>query len=399
VVRATFRLGVQLAAACLFFAAAQPSGAAVSVDSSTSASSDSVTALDFPHTIGAGSDRALIVAVFTRGTPSPNTAASVTYAGMSLFTVFTALTTTTAANNAQVQFFAIANPPTGTANVTVSFSIAASVVAGSVSFFGVDQSTPAEMGGAITNDDMLDIFAADAGDMILDALAAASSMGPVAPTGGQTAQYNTQEGTTATDVLGAGSTTLGTGAMIDVSWSLTATVPQYVLAAIVVNAATDPTPIDTPTATHTGTPTATATSTGTATGTATQTETGTATATATSTATATATATSTATQTATATATDTATATATATALRPDGATCSSPSQCLSTFCVDGVCCNSACDLANQSCNQPGNAGVCVDIIPAPAPAASHRALALGIVALMLLAHFRLRRARAARRR
>jgi hypothetical protein len=42
---------------------------------------------------------------------------------------------------------------------------------------------------------------------------------------------------------------------------------------------------------------------------------------------------------------------------------------------------------------------VCIDIVPAPAPAASHRTLALGIVALMLLAYCRLRLARAAPRR
>jgi len=42
-----------------------------------------------------------------------------------------------------------------------------------------------------------------------------------------------------------------------------------------------------------------------------------------------------------------------------NGTACSSASVCASGFCVDGVCCESACDGACVSCNQTGRAGKC----------------------------------------
>jgi len=45
---------------------------------------------------------------------------------------------------------------------------------------------------------------------------------------------------------------------------------------------------------------------------------------------------------------------------RPLGATCSVEIQCASGFCVDGVCCGSACTGPCRSCNQPGKDGMCV---------------------------------------
>ncbi len=46
--------------------------------------------------------------------------------------------------------------------------------------------------------------------------------------------------------------------------------------------------------------------------------------------------------------------------LNPDGLSCSADSQCLSGFCVDAVCCRTACDGICRSCNKPGRAGVCI---------------------------------------
>jgi len=42
-----------------------------------------------------------------------------------------------------------------------------------------------------------------------------------------------------------------------------------------------------------------------------------------------------------------------------NGTTCSSASACASGFCVDGVCCENACDGTCVSCNQSGRAGKC----------------------------------------
>jgi len=58
------------------------------------------------------------------------------------------------------------------------------------------------------------------------------------------------------------------------------------------------------------------------------------------------------------------------------GQSCSSGSECRSTFCVGGVCCDRACNGPTESCTMPGHAGICT--VRAAAPVASAR----GVVAL-----------------
>src|SRR5262249_28274815 len=66
----------------------------------------------------------------------------------------------------------------------------------------------------------------------------------------------------------------------------------------------------------------------------------------------------------TATATNTPTATPTNTPV-PQGGACITPSQCSTGFCVDDVCCNSAC--TSGRCDLPGQRGTCSGLAPAPA--------------------------------
>ncbi|MGH2561692.1 MAG: hypothetical protein ACRDJH_21715 [Thermomicrobiales bacterium] len=47
---------------------------------------------------------------------------------------------------------------------------------------------------------------------------------------------------------------------------------------------------------------------------------------------------------------------------QPPGQPCTTPDQCQSGLCVDGVCCTSTCDDPCQACNVPGNLGFCADI-------------------------------------
>jgi len=159
-----------------------------------------------------------------------------------------------------------------------------------------------------------------------------------------------------------------------------------------------PTVTSTPSVTSTASQTSTPTASGTATATATSTETATATATATVTQTSTETATATATATDTATATSTATATATATPTvtntpQADGASCTASGQCVSTFCVDGVCCNTACDQPLQSCNLPGAVGTCSGTT-AEAPSLSRSGVGLSLLMLSGVAVWALARRR-----
>jgi hypothetical protein len=67
--------------------------------------------------------------------------------------------------------------------------------------------------------------------------------------------------------------------------------------------------------------------------------------------------------------------------LIPEGGLCSTPSDCISEFCVDGVCCDSACDGAAESCNQSGRRGTCSHL-PAPAPPLSRKGL-FSVIALL----------------
>lgn len=149
------------------------------------------------------------------------------------------------------------------------------------------------------------------------------------------------------------------------------------------------TPTETPTATGTSTATSTETPTATATGTSTGTSTETPTATATGTSTGTPTETPTATTTGTSTDTPTPSATPT---LAPNGAACLVGTQCVSTFCADGVCCDTACTGGNVRCDIPPSPGTCTAIPQAPAPTMSPLALLLGIGLLAALAGWAMRR-------
>jgi len=72
------------------------------------------------------------------------------------------------------------------------------------------------------------------------------------------------------------------------------------------------------------------------------------------------------------------------------------PGQCLSMHCVDGVCCDTACDGPDQICNLPGREGTCLPITAAPAPALTGAGKLVGVAVLLLVAAvgIRLRRTR-----
>ena len=66
-----------------------------------------------------------------------------------------------------------------------------------------------------------------------------------------------------------------------------------------------------------------------------------------------------------------------------DGAACSTGSQCESTFCADGVCCNTACDQPFETCDAPPARGSCMAV--APTPPVSRRGIYTGLALLTLL--------------
>jgi hypothetical protein len=67
----------------------------------------------------------------------------------------------------------------------------------------------------------------------------------------------------------------------------------------------------------------------------------------------------------------------------PNGAQCGLGSQCRSTFCADGVCCDTACDRPFETCDALPTRGTCVAV--APTPPLSRRGLYTGLALLTLL--------------
>lgn len=74
-----------------------------------------------------------------------------------------------------------------------------------------------------------------------------------------------------------------------------------------------------------------------------------------------------------------------------DGQTCVDPADCISGNCVDDVCCDTACNQPNQSCNQPGNVGTCVGTAAAPALSFPLQWFAAGLVSLIAILRLRRR--------
>jgi MYXO-CTERM domain-containing protein len=82
------------------------------------------------------------------------------------------------------------------------------------------------------------------------------------------------------------------------------------------------------------------------------------------------------------TATTTATVASTPTATQiAQGGDCTDPAECSTTFCVDGVCCDTECTDPLMQCNLPGQEGTCASTAAA-APALTPWGLIAGLVLL-----------------
>ena len=127
-------VSLSVTATVVAFDAVGPSGAGASVTSGSS--------LSWNHSVtSSGSNRLLMVAVAVGAGPDTNRTLAVTYNGVAM----TSVGLVHSANQAQgyVQLFALKAPASGTLPVQVTLSGGnASLEAGSVSFTGVDQTTP-----------------------------------------------------------------------------------------------------------------------------------------------------------------------------------------------------------------------------------------------------------------
>ena len=61
------------------------------------------------------------------------------------------------------------------------------------------------------------------------------------------------------------------------------------------------------------------------------------------------------------------------------------PADCISGNCVDDVCCAEVSCPVGQSCDNPGNAGICSADPAAPAPAISRQGAFLAVALLIVI--------------
>ncbi|MDH3458402.1 MAG: hypothetical protein OER90_16285, partial [Gemmatimonadota bacterium] len=189
----------------------------IAVDGSSS-TTGSATTLTWPHTVGDGADRFLIVGVSIRN--AGRTVQGITYGG-------TPLSLVGAQNNhdnaVRAEIWSLASPSTGTANVTVTLSGGAKMIGGAVSFFGVNPAAPlGTYASAFSTDtgtlDPSVTLSSVAGEVVVDVLASEGSAGSLTPSAGQTQRWNLFYGTSGGDVAGAGGTAPG-AASVTTTWS------------------------------------------------------------------------------------------------------------------------------------------------------------------------------------
>ena len=196
--------------------------------------------LSWNHTVGAGSNGGLFVCVVARGfSPGPPAISGVTANGDAM----TLVRNTTAdwgggySTEAQAALYRLVNPDTGVIPIVVSFSSPATreTAAGSISYFGVDQSTPVEAsnGSAATSSTAtVSVTTLTNNAVVMDCLLGKPNP-PASATGGRTERMNR----TITDDVGAMSTIVkATAGAQTMPWTLS-TSDQYVLSAMSIKPA------------------------------------------------------------------------------------------------------------------------------------------------------------------
>ena len=110
----------------------------ITFDAVSTYKANSITSLTWSHTVGTGSNKLLVVGISFWANPE-KLINSVTYNGVPLTKSGSVWG---GSGGETVHIWYLVNPPTGTANIVINFSAAASPVAGATSWFGVNQTTP-----------------------------------------------------------------------------------------------------------------------------------------------------------------------------------------------------------------------------------------------------------------
>lgn len=201
---------------------------AVAFDATASTSGLLAQTFTFSHTC-TGSDRLLVVCIaWTDTSISGATPSSVTYNGVAL----TFLTTNSAGIGVNEIWYLIA-PSTGANNVVVTFTNivpsegpSSNAVCGSMSFTGVDQTTPLGTPGtanANSTAPSVSVTGASASNFVFDSLlvaSGASAQPTITVNASQLQRWQTKIGAGSVRIAGAGSTKASAAGSVTMSWTL-----------------------------------------------------------------------------------------------------------------------------------------------------------------------------------
>lgn len=195
----------------------------VAFDAASSANTgDAASSLSFEHTVGTGSNRALIVGVALRN-GSSEMVKGVTFDGTELKYIGSA----TRSTHVRVELWGLVAPASGTKKVVVSLTGSTRVAAGAMSFTGVDQTSPWGAPVADFGNGTLRTVTAPgvtAGGMVVDVFGSRRTDFTYTVGSGQTVRWADETATGGGDhVRGAGSTKpTAVAGNVTVSWTLSA---------------------------------------------------------------------------------------------------------------------------------------------------------------------------------
>jgi hypothetical protein len=203
---------------------------AIDTTSSAATASGGSSNLTFAHTVNSVGDPILIVDIAVAHGGGSDPVTSVTYGGQSLTLAASANTP----NTQSADIWYLLGPTVGTANVTINLSSSSNVVASATDYFGVNQATPfglsATATGTAGSSPSVTVVSL-LGQVVVDSLAVQGNSLSIAPSAsGETQLWSQATGTTASDVLGGGSSAPG-GLLTTMSWTETAN-HNWALAAI-----------------------------------------------------------------------------------------------------------------------------------------------------------------------
>ncbi len=180
------------------------------------ASSDGTTggtaagSLTIPHTVGAGSNRILVVGVSMWSTNAPQVSGTgMTYAGQPM-TLIAKHKDAVSGARIYTELWYMLSPPSGLNNVYIPFSVSTRAAAGVVSYSGVNQTTPlgtAVVDGRAGTNPSISVTS-QSGELVVDVVGvktSASATQTLTKAVGQTERYNKISNTGDNNVLIAGS--------------------------------------------------------------------------------------------------------------------------------------------------------------------------------------------------